>query len=85
MTQKKQYIYGLHAIRALLEKQPERLVRLFLQASREDEKVKPMIALAARAEVAVEYVARQQLDRMTADGNHQGAVALVAMPRVYRA
>ena len=71
-----QHIYGLHAVRALLERRPQTLVaaKVLRDASG---KVGDLVrALAARG-VPVERVARGDLDRLTDGGVHQGILVEV--------
>lgn len=75
MTSKQQFIFGLHAVEALLQKQPQRVLRLCFQQGREDVKVAALIVLATDLGVRIEYASRQELDRMTDAANHQGVVA----------
>ena len=70
-------IHGLHAVRSLLERAPQRVRGLFLQRGREDAKAAALEAMARAAGVPVQRVDAQQLKGWTQDGVHQGVVAEV--------
>jgi len=72
-----QQIYGLHAVRALLERRPETVLTAKVLRDGGGNVAELAKALAARG-VAVERVARNDLDRLTDGGVHQGIVVEVA-------
>jgi len=70
-------IYGLHAVKAVLEREPEMVSKLWLENSRRDDKAKKILQLAHEANVKPERVKRDVLDKLAGEGaNHQGVVAL---------
>jgi 23S rRNA (guanosine2251-2'-O)-methyltransferase len=71
-------VYGLHAVRALLERQPGRVRQLWIQAGREDARAAELRRMAGERGVRVTTRAGHELDRMAAGGVHQGVVAEVA-------
>jgi len=68
-----QQIYGVHAVRAILERRPETLVAAKVLHEASGKLGDLVRALAARG-VAVERVTRAELDRLTDRGVHQGIV-----------
>lgn len=70
-------VYGLHAVRALLERQPGRVRQLWIQAGREDARAAELRRLAGERGVRVTTRPGHELDRMAAGGVHQGVVAEV--------
>lgn len=71
------YIYGLHAVTAVLEREPEMVSQVWLENSRRDVKAKKLLQLAHDAKVKPERVKRDVLDKLVGDNaNHQGVVAL---------
>lgn len=80
---KKEYLFGIHAIDALLQKQSERIVQLYVQQDRRDQKIEHLIKLAEEANVPVEAVAKHELDRLTQAALHQGVVALCRPMQIY--
>ncbi|MES2218124.1 MAG: 23S rRNA (guanosine(2251)-2'-O)-methyltransferase RlmB [Pseudomonadota bacterium] len=79
----KTYVFGHHAVAALLEKQPERVVHLYVQKERHDQKIQQLLELANRAELITEEVSRQELDKLTGNAVHQGIAALCHKPKTY--
>ena len=78
-----QWVFGLHAVEALLQRQVDRVDMLYIQQTRADERVKAMQQLAELAGVTCSLVPRDELDRLVS-GRHQGVVAKVRPARVLR-
>jgi 23S rRNA (guanosine2251-2'-O)-methyltransferase len=76
-------VYGLHAVRVLLERHPQRVRQLWLQQGREDARMWALRALAQEKRIRVGARATAELERMAGEGVHQGVVAEVepATPR----
>lgn len=68
-------VYGLHAVRGLLRRHPERVRRVWLQATRDDGRSAEIVALARDAGISVERVDARKLDDWTGAASHQGVVA----------
>lgn len=83
MTANKQFIFGLHAVQALLQKQPERILRLYVHPDRQDKKMESVLQLAKQKGISIEQVSKQELDRQTQEANHQGVVAFCSKAEVY--
>lgn len=77
-SQRPESVYGLHAVRALLTRHPERVLRVFLQQGRHDAKIEEIERLARSASRAVERVEPKQLQARLGDVVHQGVVAEVS-------
>ena len=84
MTSKQFFIYGLHAVHALLEKEPGRITHLHIQKGREDQKMTALISIANQCGIGIESVSRQTLDKLTHDANHQGVLAYCKQASVYQ-
>lgn len=67
-------IFGLHAVSSLIKKQPKRVLKLWIQESRQDDRVKALVALAKHQHISIEPVSRKQLDQQVS-GRHQGVIA----------
>ncbi len=71
-------VFGLHAVRHLLESQgdaaPALISRLLVQAGRDDQRLRELVGLASTLGVVVETVPRAELDRRVR-GRHQGVIA----------
>lgn len=70
------YVYGLHAVDALLRQNPQQVEQLWLQAGRNDKRMAALETLARNQGVATARESREQLDGRV-QGRHQGVVASV--------
>jgi 23S rRNA (guanosine2251-2'-O)-methyltransferase len=70
-------IHGLHAVQAVLARDPARVLRLQVLRGREDARIAALLAVAAQARVPVERVDAARLARLAGDAVHQGVVAEV--------
>ncbi len=67
-------VYGVHAVAALLERDPERVRVLHVQRGRRDRRMAELVAAARERGIRVELAERAWLDRR-AQGRHQGVLA----------
>jgi 23S rRNA (guanosine2251-2'-O)-methyltransferase len=72
-----QTIYGLHAVRAMLERHPQRVLAVRLAAHRGDARARAIEALAERHRVALKRVDSHALKEQLGDVAHQGVAAEV--------
>jgi 23S rRNA (guanosine2251-2'-O)-methyltransferase len=72
---KRNFVYGLHAVGAALERAPERVLELWLAGSREDARMRELKAHAATAGLHVHTAAPDAITKLVGDVAHQGAVA----------
>lgn len=70
-------IYGLHAVRAVLTRDPARVVQLTLADRRDDRRIAEIEALARAAGVTTKRVHAQALSKLAGEGVHQGVIAEV--------
>jgi 23S rRNA (guanosine2251-2'-O)-methyltransferase len=77
-SQRTEVVYGLHAVRALLTRHPERVARVYLQHGRQDARAAEIENLARAAGRLVERVDARQLQARLGEAVHQGIVAEVA-------
>lgn len=66
-------IFGLHAVRTLLQQRPERAALLILQKGREDARINELVQLAQARSIKTEWRDGRELDRLAGDERHQGA------------
>lgn len=66
-------IFGLHAVRTLLQQRPERAALLVLQKGRDDARVNELVQLAESKSIKVEWRDGRELDRLAGSERHQGA------------
>lgn len=70
-----QRIYGLHTVRALLTRAPQRVLRLYLQQGRSDQRAAELETLARAAGRPLERVEATRLRGWVGEVVHQGVVA----------
>ena len=68
-------IGGLHAVQALIEHQPERIIQLFLAEQRQDPKCQAILHAAKQQGISVQNIAMNKLDHLLPNVNHQGIAA----------
>lgn len=66
-------VFGLHAVLALLEHQPQQVKKLLLSKNRQDQTHERLAQLAEQLSIAIEWVDEKNLNKLT--DQHQGAVA----------
>src|SRR5258708_21000409 len=74
---KRNFVYGLHAINAVLERAPERLLELWVAQPRDDARTRDLRDRAEGAGVRVQSVGGDALVKLVGEVAHQGAVAAV--------
>jgi len=75
-----EYIFGWHAVEAVLKREPERLQQVWIQTGRDDRRVKTVTGTLNELGVRWQIVHRKELDQRVA-GVHQGVVAAVSESR----
>ena len=73
--QQRQWVFGLHAVQAMLKTNPGNIEELRLQKGRDDQRFKKVQALAEKQGLPVSWVLRSDIDAL-AGGQHQGVAAL---------
>jgi 23S rRNA (guanosine2251-2'-O)-methyltransferase len=74
---KRNFVYGLHAVNAALERAPERVLELWIVETRDDARTRDLKGRAERAGVHVHSVSGDALAKLVGDVVHQGtAVAM---------
>jgi 23S rRNA (guanosine2251-2'-O)-methyltransferase len=74
---KRNFVYGLHAINAVLERAPERLLELWVAQPRDDVRTRELRERAEAAGVRAQTVGGEALAKLVGEVAHQGAVAAV--------
>jgi len=75
-----EFVFGWHAVEAVLKREPERLQRVWIQTGRQDKRVKSITDALDGLGVAWKVVHRRELDERVS-GVHQGIVAAVSESR----
>ncbi len=76
-------VHGLHAVRWLLRRHPQRVRQVWLQIGRADDRAQDIADLARQAGVTVQRSEVRSLNALTNDAAHQGVVADVAPSRAW--
>jgi 23S rRNA (guanosine2251-2'-O)-methyltransferase len=74
---KRHLVYGLHAVGAVIERSPERLLELWMAEPRQDARARSLRERAQAAGIRVQTVSSDSLAKLAGDVAHQGAVAAV--------
>lgn len=77
-------IYGIHAVQALLERDPQRFLDVYLLKGRDDRRFQPLVQQLENAGIVIQMVSRQWLDQKAEGAVHQGIVAHVQAGRQYQ-
>ena len=77
-------IFGIHAVEALLERQPQRFQQVFILKGREDRRLQPLIKALESQGITLQVATRQWLDEAAEGAVHQGILALVKPGRQYQ-
>ncbi|WP_448213600.1 23S rRNA (guanosine(2251)-2'-O)-methyltransferase RlmB [Colwellia sp. MEBiC06753] len=80
---KDEIVLGIHAINALIKRSPERFIEMWLLKGRDDERLLPIINLARKYKIPVQFVHRKVLDDKSDGEQHQGVIARVTPGRTY--
>jgi 23S rRNA (guanosine2251-2'-O)-methyltransferase len=70
---KRNFVYGLHAVNAALERAPERVLELWIVQTRDDARTRDLTDRAQRVGVHVQSVSADALAKLVGDVVHQGA------------
>jgi 23S rRNA (guanosine2251-2'-O)-methyltransferase len=74
---KRDLVYGLHAVRAVIDRAPERLLELWMAEPRQDGRARELKQHAQAAGLKVQMVGNDSLAKIAGDVAHQGVVASV--------
>jgi 23S rRNA (guanosine2251-2'-O)-methyltransferase len=74
---KRDLVYGLHAVRAVIDRAPERLLELWMAEPRHDARARDLKERAQAAGLKVQLVGNESLAKLAGDVAHQGVVAAV--------
>lgn len=70
-----QTVYGVHAVRALLDRHADRVVSLRIAATRDDPRVRGIESLARERGIALQRIDPRDLKKQLGDVAHQGVAA----------
>jgi 23S rRNA (guanosine2251-2'-O)-methyltransferase len=81
---KTQYIYGLHAVEAILRNTPQKVRQLFFQQGRYDQRMRKILQLAHENDIKPEVISRRKLDELLPECQHQGVAAIIIGSVIYQ-
>ena len=79
---KSELIYGIHAVDALLEKQPERVIEVYTLKGRDDQRLTDITEKAQQWGVSVQAMQRKSLDEKSNGEQHQGVIARIKAAKI---
>ncbi len=68
-------IFGMHAVQAVLQHEPDTIKQIWMEHARRDKRAQTITQLARQHAIPLQRVERQELDQMADGGRHQGIVA----------
>ena len=74
---RRNFVYGLHAVNAVFDRAPERVLELWLAEPRDDQRARALRERATRAGVRIQSVGVPALLKLVGDVAHQGVAAAV--------
>ena len=78
---KSELIYGIHAVDALLEMQPERVIEIYTLKGRDDQRLTDITTKAQEWGVSVQAMLRKSLDEKSKGEQHQGVIARIKIAK----
>lgn len=70
-----QWVYGVHAVNALINKRPNAIKKLFINGDRIDQRLQSLLALAKEKSIVIEQLTAQAMNQRFTEFTHQGVVA----------
>ena len=72
-----EFLFGIHATKAVLERDPARFIEIFVLKGREDDRLHPIIKELSDLGFKIQELPRKTLDDKANGANHQGIIARV--------
>ena len=79
---KSEIIYGMHAVDALLEREPERVIEIYTLKGRDDQRITDITEKAKQWGISVQEMLRKSLDEKAQGEQHQGVLARIKIAKV---
>ncbi len=77
----RQVLYGLHSVRAALDRAPERIIRAWMDTRRRDSALERLRQQLTACGIPLENTDRTHLDQIAGDSHHQGIVLEIIAPK----
>ena len=71
------YVYGVHAVKAVLANPQRKIDKIYLNSERTDEKIKQIETLARQQSIRIEKLSTKEMNQRFAEVTHQGVLAEV--------
>lgn len=78
-----EFIYGIHALESVIEREPERLIELFVLKGKDEKSIHTIVNQARRFGASIQFCQRKTLDEKADSAQHQGVVARVKPGKVF--
>jgi 23S rRNA (guanosine2251-2'-O)-methyltransferase len=69
------FLYGFHAVQALVEKTPEQVREIYFQNDKQDQRIRQLLQLATQKKIKLQTKSRHELDALVSE-QHQGVIAV---------
>lgn len=79
---KQELVFGIHAVESLLKHAPERVLEMWLLSGRQDDRIKPLLEMAAQWGIRPQQASSKTLDDKAESSQHQGIIIRVRPAKV---
>jgi len=77
-------VFGMHAVQALLDRDPLRIQEVFIQKGRDDRRLQTLVKALEEQGIMIQVANRQMLDSKSEGAVHQGIIARIKPGRQYQ-
>jgi len=77
-------VFGIHAVQALLDRDPQRFQEVFIQKGRDDRRLQTLVKALEAQGIMIQVANRQILDSKSDGAVHQGIIARIRPGRQYQ-
>ncbi|EKO3589187.1 23S rRNA (guanosine(2251)-2'-O)-methyltransferase RlmB [Vibrio injensis] len=70
-------IYGIHSVNAVMQREPARIIEVYVLKGRQDDRLLPLLNELQRLGLSIQEMGRKALDDKAQGANHQGLIAKV--------
>ncbi|ROR13562.1 23S rRNA (guanosine(2251)-2'-O)-methyltransferase RlmB [Erwinia sp. JUb26] len=77
-------VFGIHAVQALLDSDPQRFQEVFIQKGRDDRRLQTLVKALEAQGVVIQVANKQMLDSTSEGAVHQGIIARIRPGRQYQ-
>lgn len=77
-------VFGIHAVQALLDSDPQRFQEVFIQKGRDDRRLQTLVKALEAQGIVIQVANKQMLDSTSEGAVHQGIIARIRPGRQYQ-